>query len=134
MVVGEMAADEVLLDLLTVGEVEDEVGAFAVHQVDVEVFGPFVFVEELAVLGGGVAGAWVGSVALDDGAVDMFNELLDVLGAEVVLVAVFAGVEFDGGLSWQSELEGIVDFDEAGGRNVRGEIDFGFGHSNAPYG
>ena len=133
MVVGEMAADEVLVDLPAVGEIENEVGTFAVHQVDIEVFGPFVFVEELAVLGGGVAGAWVGGVALDDGAVDVFNELLDIFGAEVVLVAVFAGVEFDGGWGWQGELEGVVDFDEAGGGNVRGEIDFGFGHSNAPW-
>ena len=99
-VVGEMAANEVLLDLLAVGEVEDEVGAFAIHQVDIEAFGPFVFVEELAVFGGGVAGAGVGGVALDDGAVDMLNELLDVLGAEVVLVALLAGVEFDGGFGW----------------------------------
>lgn len=30
MVVGEMAADEVLLDLLAVGDVKDEVGAIAV--------------------------------------------------------------------------------------------------------
>ena len=133
MVVGEMAADEVLLDLLAVGDVKDEVGAVAVQEVNSEVFGPFVVAEKLAVFGGGVAGAGIGGVALHDGAVDMLNELLDVFGAEVVLVALLAGVEFDGGLSWQGELEGVVDFDEAGGGNVRGEIDFGFGHSNAPW-
>ena len=43
MVVGEMAADEVLLDLLAVGDVKDEVGAVAVQEVNGEVFGPFVF-------------------------------------------------------------------------------------------
>ena len=133
MVVGEMAADEVLLDLLAVGDVKDEVRAVAVQEVNGEVFGPFVFAEQLAVFGGGVAGAGIGGVALHDGAVDMLNELLDVFGAEVVLVALLAGVEFDGGGGWQGELEGVVDFDETGGGNVRGEIDFGFGHSNAPW-
>ena len=81
-----------------------------------------------------VKGDGVGGVALHDGAVDVLNKLLDVFGAEVVLVALLAGVEFDGGWGWQGELEGVVDFDEAGGGNVRGEINFGFGHSDAPYG
>ena len=92
-----------------------------------------MFAKQLAVFCGGIAGAGVGGVALHDGAVDVLNELLDVFGAEVVLVALLAGVEFDGGWGWQGELEGVVDFDEAGGGNVRGEIDFGFGHSNAPW-
>lgn len=133
MVVGEMAADEVLLDLLAVGDVKDEVGAVAVQEVNGEVFGPFVFAKQLAVFGGGVTGAGVGGVTLHDGAVDMLNELLDVFGAEVVLVALLAGVEFDGGWGWQGELEGVVDFDEAGGGNVRSEINFGFGHSNVSW-
>ncbi len=133
MVVGEMAADEVLLDLLAVGDVKDEVGAVAIQEVNGEVFGPFMVAKQLAVFGGGIAGAGVGGVTLHDGAVDMLNELLDVFGAEVVLVALLAGVEFDGGGGWQGELEGVVDFDETGGGNVRGEIDFGFGHSNAPW-
>lgn len=92
-----------------------------------------MFTKKLAVFGGGVAGAGVGGVTLHDGAVDMLNELLDVFGAEVVLVALLAGVEFDGGWGWQGELEGVVDFDEAGGGNVRGEINFGFGHSNVSW-
>lgn len=40
-----MLADEVLVDLLTVGNVKDEVGAFTIHEVNVKKFGPLVFVE-----------------------------------------------------------------------------------------
>lgn len=57
-------------------------------------------IQGAAVFGGDIAGAGVGGVALHDGAVDMLNELLDVFGAEVVLVALLAGVEFDSGWGW----------------------------------
>lgn len=67
----------------------------------------------MEVLGGSIACAWVGGITFDDGAVDVFDELLDILGAQIVLITVFARVELDSDGAWQIEMEDVVNLDEA---------------------
>ena len=46
--------------------------------------------------GSGVARTRIGGVALNNGAVDALNHGTNEFGAQIVLIAVFTGVKFDG--------------------------------------
>ena len=55
-----------------------------------------MFGDELAMFGSGVARTRIGGVALNNGAVDALNHGTNEFGAQIVLIAVFTGVKFDG--------------------------------------
>ena len=94
-----MAAHEVLAQHASVLDGKDEIGAIGIHDVHVEVIGPPVGGHELLVLLGGVARTVVGSVALDDGAIDLLDHGAHELRMQVVLVALLAVVHLDGDLA-----------------------------------
>ena len=92
----DILADVILLDLFAVGDIKHLVGAFRVHYIDVEIMAPAVQLHGLPVVLGGVAPALVSGVALDDSSADMVDDGLPEFGTEEVLVADLTGVYLDG--------------------------------------
>ena len=110
VVVSEILADEVLLDHLAAGNEQLQVGAFAVHDVHVEMLCPAVFAHQLLVAFGYIARARIGGVALHDGAFHMVDHRLPEVRAEEVLIALLAGVELHGHLAGQVNAQQLIHF------------------------
>ena len=122
IVIVEILADEVLFDDFAVWNFKRRVG-LGVHNIDREVIGPAVIFDELLMLLGGVASALVGGIALDDSAVDMFDDRAHKFRMEVVLVTFFAGVNLDGNFAGELFAEFFIDFDNVFGGDVFDKVD-----------
>ena len=72
---------------LVVGSTKAE--GFGVHNINREVIGPAIIFDKPLMLLGGVASAFVGGVALDDSAVDMFDDRAHKFWMEVGLILVW---------------------------------------------
>ena len=112
IVVEDVLAQQVLLEHLAVGDVPHDVGTLGVHQVDGEVFAPAVVLDQLPVGLGMVAhaaiGVAIGGVALHDRAVDRLDHRLPELGAQEILVSLFAGVQLDRDLAGELQPQQAV--------------------------
>ena len=115
-------ADEVLFDDFAVRNFKRRVG-LGVHNIDREVIGPAMIFDELLMLLGGVASAFVGGITLDDSAVDMFDDRAHKFRMEVVLVTFFAGVNLDGNFAGEFFAEFFIDFDNVFGGDVFDKVD-----------
>ena len=131
VVVGHVAAHDVVLDVGGVLHGDAHL-ALLVHNVDAEQGCEAVTLDDLPVVGRGVAlvllvagAAAVGGVALHDGAVHQLHEVLDELGLQVVGVAALAGGDFHSYAALGLHAEGLVDIDQPLGRDVAGEVDDG---------
>ena len=121
VVVGKVLAHEVIVE---VGRVLHGQGhaAVGVHDVDNGDFVVAALGDGLAVLLGGVAVAGIGGVALDEGAVDLFHQRGDELGTEVVAVLRLARADFHGDIALCVNAQGLVDFHQRFGSNLRSKI------------
>ena len=122
IVIVEILADEVLFDDFAVRNFKRRVG-LGVHNIDREVIGPAMIFDELLMLLGGVASAFVGGITLDDSAVDMFDDRVHKFRMEVVLVTFFAGVNLDGNFAGELFAEFFIDFDNVFGGDVFDKVD-----------
>ena len=122
IVIVEILADEVLFDDFAVWNFKRRVG-LGVHNIDREVIGPAVIFDELLMFLGGIASAFVGGIALDDSAVDMFDDRAHKFRMEVVLVTFFAGVNLDGNFAGELFAEFFIDFDNVFGGDVFDKVD-----------
>ena len=123
IVVGNVLADEILLDALSVRDGKLKVGAFGIKNVHIKMPAPAVLDHRAAMGFSGVALAGVGGVAFYDRAVHGLNHRLPEVGAEEVLVARLAGMQLDGDAPAEFLADGAVQRDNALGRNVSGKID-----------
>ena len=110
----------------------DNVRAFGVHDVDVKQVAPAVLFHQLHMLGGLIARAAVGSVALNDGAVHGVDDRLHELGAQEVLVAVLAAVDLNSHLAGQLHAQLAVHFQHSLRGDFLGEINSRFCHGKGP--
>lgn len=110
IVVFEMVADEVVFEIFAFGEGNFEF-AVCVHDVDVGEFGKAMIGSDFEVVFGSVAFAWIGGVAFDDGAMELFDEWADEAGFEVAFGTGFASADFDADFAWQGSVECFVNTD-----------------------
>lgn len=118
VVVGKMITDEVFLDNFAVWNVENHIFTIGIHDVDIEVFGPTVIFDEFFVLFGAIADTFVGSIALDDSAFDVFDDRAHEFWMKVVLIASFARVHLDGNFTWKGKTELFVNLDDVLGSDI----------------
>ena len=80
----------------------------------------------LAVVTDTAASITIGSVAFDDGAMDLVDHGFPEFRTEEILVALFAGVDFDGDFAGQGDVEFVIDLNNFFGSDFPGEIARGF--------
>ena len=126
IVVGNVLADEVLLNTPAVRNGKLQIGALGIENVHVEIRAPAVLDHRAAVLLGGVALALVGGVALDHRAMHGLDHRPPEVGTQKVLVALLAGVQLHGDLARQFAAHGTVKRHDLLGRDLAGEIYLSF--------
>ena len=132
VIIGQVFAHVVFVDLLPVGDVQHQVGALGVQNVHGEVLAPAVQIHGLPVLLGGIAAALIGGVALHHGAVDVLDHGLHKFRAQIVLVAHLARVELDGHLSGQLNAQLFVHPHDGLGGEFSCEVDDRLCHGILP--
>ena len=108
IVVFEMVADEVVFEILALGERNFEF-AVGVHDVDFGEFGKTMVGGDFEVVFGGIAFAWIGGVAFDNSAMELFDEWADEVGFEVAFGTGFASADFDADFARQGSIKCFVD-------------------------
>ena len=108
VVVVQVFANQILFDLLAVGDFQLQIGAFGIHDIHIKIMAPAMVLHEFDVLVGGVPLAAVGGVAFHDGTVDRVNHGLHEFGPQKVLVALLAGVDLDCDLAGQGLAQRLI--------------------------
>ena len=98
VVVGQVATNAVNLQVLAAGD-RNLHRAFLVHDVDLSDRIKAVILDHLTVGQGRGARAAVSSVALDDGAVKLLDQVLDESWVKMVVITSFTGGELEGDLA-----------------------------------
>ena len=126
IVVGNVLADEVLLNAPAVRNGKLQIGALGIENVHVEIRAPAVLDHRAAVLLGGVALALVGGVALNHRAMHGLDHRPPEVGTQKVLVALLTGVQLHGDLARQLAAHGAVKRHDLLGRDLTGEAYLSF--------
>ncbi len=123
IVVCQVFAHKVVADMQCVAYGDTHL-AELVHQVAGGDSRPAMVDEDLLVVGGGIALARVGGVALDDSALHLIDQGLDELRVEVVVSARLARRDLDRHTPVGHNTEGIENTQERGGGNLLRHIDY----------
>ena len=101
VVVDDVLAYIVGLDLLAVGHFQLHIRALGIQKIHGEIVQPAVLLKGLHMIFRGVALALIGGIGLHDGAAYPFHHRLPEVGAQKILVAGFTGMDFNGYIAGQ---------------------------------
>ena len=88
VVVCNIFSNVVFLDNLAVRNIKLEIGSLAVKQINVKVLCPAVILEKLDVPCGGISCSVIGSVALNDCATHVLDDLAPEFGMKEILITL----------------------------------------------
>ena len=126
VIVQDVLAEGVGLQDLAVRDVPDDVRAFGVHEVDRQVLGPAVVLEEREMAFGMVAdtagGIAICGVIFNERAVHFIEHRFPECRTDEVLVALLTGMDFDSYFPGKVHTEFMVEFNDLFRRDLSGEI------------